>query len=79
LSKKRVGSLIKETHAGKLLTEWNNLLEKATVKPELVDMAPAVSAFMAVKDTEELVRFSHVKLDCSLVTKLRAENHTYSC
>ena len=31
-------------------------MNEAASKPELVDMAPAVSSFMAVKDEDELVR-----------------------
>ncbi|KAJ6606562.1 FACT complex subunit SPT16 [Mycena vulgaris] len=53
-AKKRVGTLLKEAHRGKLIDEWKKLLADATAKPELVDMGPALSAFMAVKDTEEL-------------------------
>lgn len=54
-SRKRVGTLTKEPHTGKLITEWDKLVAEAESKPDLVDMAPAVSAFMAVKDEEELV------------------------
>ncbi|KAJ7632236.1 FACT complex subunit SPT16 [Roridomyces roridus] len=53
-SKKRVGTLIKEVHRGKLINDWKKLLEAADSKPELVDMGPALSTFMAVKDAEEL-------------------------
>lgn len=55
LSKTRVGALTKESHAGKLVSEWDKLVAESPNKPELVDMAPAASAFMAVKDEEELV------------------------
>jgi hypothetical protein len=55
-SKKRVGTLQKEVHRGKLIDEWKKLLAGAAEKPVLVDMAPALSAFMAVKDADELVR-----------------------
>ncbi|KAG2348552.1 FACT complex subunit SPT16 [Suillus weaverae] len=51
---KRVGSLVKEACTGKLMTEWEQRISKADNKPELVDMAPALSAFMAVKDEEEM-------------------------
>ncbi|KAH7919903.1 FACT complex subunit SPT16 [Leucogyrophana mollusca] len=51
---KRVAMLAKEAHTGKLITEWEQLTSKAESKPEVVDMAPAVSSFMAVKDEEEL-------------------------
>ncbi|KAG1833787.1 hypothetical protein EV424DRAFT_1612730, partial [Suillus variegatus] len=36
------------------MTEWEQGVSKADKKPELVDMAPALSAFMAVKDEEEM-------------------------
>ena len=51
----RIGTLAKESHTGKLVDEWNRLLSETDAKPELVDMAPAVSSFMAAKDEEELV------------------------
>lgn len=38
-----------------MVTEWNKAVEDSSEKPELVDMAQAVSTFMAVKDDEELV------------------------
>ncbi|ESK83469.1 fact complex subunit spt16 [Moniliophthora roreri MCA 2997] len=53
-AKNKVGTLTKESHSGKLMNEWDKLVKDAASKPELVDMAPAVSAFMAVKDDEEL-------------------------
>ncbi|RDB21018.1 FACT complex subunit SPT16 [Hypsizygus marmoreus] len=53
-SKKRVGTLLKETHTGRLITEWDKLIAESQSKPEIVDMSPAVSGFMAVKDSEEL-------------------------
>lgn len=56
-SAKKVGSLIKEVPSGKLISEWQALVNEAPEKPELVDMAPAISALMAVKDEEELVSF----------------------
>jgi nucleosome binding factor SPN SPT16 subunit len=54
----KVGTLTKEQHSGKLMSEWEKLVGAAASKPALVDMAPAVSAFMAVKDEEEMVRDS---------------------
>ncbi|KAK1232500.1 FACT complex subunit spt16 [Marasmius sp. AFHP31] len=54
IEKGKVGTLTKEAHTGKLMTEWDKLLKEAPQKPELVDMAPAVSAFMSVKDNDEL-------------------------
>ncbi|KAK7043799.1 FACT complex subunit spt16 [Paramarasmius palmivorus] len=50
----KVGTLLKETHTGKLAAEWDKLVKEAANRPDLVDMSPAVSAFMAVKDGEEL-------------------------
>ena len=38
-----------------MMDEWNNALNGTATKPEVVDMAPAISAFMAVKDEDELV------------------------
>ncbi|KAG1811480.1 uncharacterized protein BJ212DRAFT_1247813, partial [Suillus subaureus] len=51
---KHVRSLVKEACTGKLMTEWEQGISKADKKPELVNMAPALSAFMAVKDKEEM-------------------------
>ncbi|KAG6854966.1 hypothetical protein C0991_009789 [Blastosporella zonata] len=53
-SKTRVGTLTKETHTGKLATEWESLVTGSENKSELVDISSAVSCFMAVKDAEEL-------------------------
>ena len=55
LSHQRVGTMAKETHTGKVVKEWGEALKAASSKPELADMSPAVSSFMAVKDGEELV------------------------
>ncbi|THH01723.1 hypothetical protein EW026_g1029 [Hermanssonia centrifuga] len=54
-SHQRVGSLIKEAHTGKLVDEWKKVLDEAEKKPELVDIAPSLSSFMAVKDEDEVV------------------------
>ena len=54
-SHSRIGTLMKEAHAGKLVDEWNKLVSEAEKKPELVDMAPAISSVMAPKDEDELV------------------------
>lgn len=51
----KVGILSKETASGKLSAEWQALLDGAASKPELVDMTPAISTLMAVKDEDELV------------------------
>ena len=58
ISQKRVGSLLKETHTGKLVGEWDKRLAEATEKPELVEIFQAISTFMSQKDEEELVRAS---------------------
>ncbi|KAJ3572801.1 hypothetical protein NP233_g2845 [Leucocoprinus birnbaumii] len=50
----RVGTFLKEKHTGKLISEWEKLIQEASEKPELVDMSPAISTAMAVKDEEEL-------------------------
>lgn len=55
-SAKRVGGLLKETHSGKLVSEWQKLVAESDSKPEVVEMGPAISSLMAVKDAEELVR-----------------------
>jgi nucleosome binding factor SPN SPT16 subunit len=54
-SNQRIGTLSKENYAGKLIDEWNNALAASDKKPEVVDIAPSISTFMAVKDDEELV------------------------
>lgn len=63
----RVGTLTKESHTGKLVDEWNKLLSDSETKPELVDMASAVSSFMAVKDEDELVCVSSSCLHTMLI------------
>ncbi len=68
-SQKRVGSLLKETHTGKLVGEWDKRLAEATDKPELVEIFQVISTFMAQKDEEELVRAfvtSHLFIRLSL-------------
>ena len=57
-SNQRIGNLSKETYAGKLIDEWNNALAASDKKPEVVDIASAISTFMSVKDDDELVRRS---------------------
>ncbi|KAJ7236734.1 FACT complex subunit SPT16 [Mycena haematopus] len=52
--RRALGTLQKEVHRGKLIDEWKKLLDAAPQKPELVDIAPAFSSFMAVKDADEL-------------------------
>lgn len=43
-----------------MVTEWTKAVADSPEKPELVDMAQAVSTFMAVKDEEELVYTQHL-------------------
>jgi hypothetical protein len=52
---KRVGTFMKEQHTGKMISEWEKSVSEAPEKPEMVDMSPAISAAMAMKDEEELV------------------------
>lgn len=61
-SAKRVGTLVKETPSGKLVSEWQAAVDESVSKPELVDMTPAISSLMAIKDEEELVSV-YVSLD----------------
>ena len=51
----RVATLVKETYHGKLITEWNEGIDKLANKPEQIDMGPALSTMMAVKDEDEQV------------------------
>ncbi|KAK7693287.1 hypothetical protein QCA50_002854 [Cerrena zonata] len=53
-SHERVGALTKESHTGKLIDEWTAAVNGADKKPDVVDMAPAFSSFLAVKDGDEL-------------------------
>lgn len=54
-SAKRVGTLVKETPSGKLVSEWQAAVNESVSKPEIVDIASAISSLMAIKDEEELV------------------------
>ena len=57
----RVGTLVKEKHTGKMIEEWNAAVEGTATKPTVVDIASAISGFVAVKDEEEIasaLRFS---------------------
>ncbi|KAF9792417.1 FACT complex subunit SPT16 [Thelephora terrestris] len=53
-SSKHVGTLVKEKHTGKMISEWNTAVEGAPTKPKVVDIATAISGFVAVKDEEEI-------------------------
>jgi hypothetical protein len=76
-SHKRVATLVKESYGGKLMSEWNQGIDKLANKPEQVDMAPALSVLMAVKDEEELVRRSLTKLFRPRSDIDLAENHSH--
>ncbi|PAV23533.1 FACT complex subunit SPT16 [Pyrrhoderma noxium] len=51
---KRVGMILKDSVSGKIIDEWNKAVSEVDSKPELVEISPAVSALLAVKDDEEL-------------------------
>ncbi|KAI5124316.1 hypothetical protein M0805_008924 [Coniferiporia weirii] len=51
---KRVGTLAKDNASGKFIDEWNKTVSEAETKPEVVDISPAVSTLLSVKDEEEL-------------------------
>ncbi|ETW85685.1 hypothetical protein HETIRDRAFT_424855 [Heterobasidion irregulare TC 32-1] len=53
-SHQRIGTLTKESYTGKLYDEWKKALSVSSKKPEMSDIAPSISSFMAVKDDEEL-------------------------
>lgn len=53
---KRVGHVAKEIASGKFAEDWNKAVEALNEKPENVDVTVAISAILAVKDEEELVR-----------------------
>ena len=74
IAHKRVGTLTKEAHTGKLVDDWNKLVDEAENKPELVDMAPALSAIMACKDEEELVRVVVTPFCVSLISSIRKQS-----
>jgi nucleosome binding factor SPN SPT16 subunit len=73
----RVGTLLKESHTGKLIQQWEKTLSELKNKPELVDMSPAVSFFMAIKDEDEMV--SHFSFSSANYVQLnhRIESDTY--
>ncbi|KAI8393680.1 FACT complex subunit-domain-containing protein [Radiomyces spectabilis] len=54
LSGKRVGVIVKDKFKGKNVDEWNRAWKQAGKSFEEVDIAPAVSACLAVKDEEEV-------------------------
>ena len=52
----KIGSFTKENISGKFIDEWNKSVGELEKTPEVIDMSLAVSALLAVKDEEELVR-----------------------
>ena len=56
VAQNKVGTLPKDKMAGKFVTEWQNLLQSAQVDFKEIDVAAGVSALLAAKDSEELVR-----------------------
>lgn len=55
---KRVGSLTKEQHTGRLVDDWKAALDASSHKFDTVDVSISLSACMAVKDNDEMVRVS---------------------
>ena len=50
-----IGHVAKEVPSGKLISDWNAIVESANSKPELSDISSALATLLAVKDDEELV------------------------
>jgi len=48
---------MKETTSGKLVLEWQALLDGTASNPELVDITLSVSSLLAIKDDDEIVGF----------------------
>ena len=59
-SLQRVGTLAKEVPTGKVVEEWKKALEASGKPIETVDISVGLSALMAVKDEEELVRCNYL-------------------
>ncbi|KAG8920577.1 FACT complex subunit spt16 [Tulasnella sp. 417] len=51
---KRIGTLTKEQHTGRLVDEWKTAVDASNHKFDNVDVSAALSACMAVKDAEEM-------------------------
>ncbi|KAG8901329.1 FACT complex subunit spt16 [Tulasnella sp. 403] len=51
---KRIGTLTKEQHTGRLVDEWKVALDASNHKFDSVDISASLSTCMAVKDQEEL-------------------------
>ncbi|KAL7416408.1 FACT complex subunit-domain-containing protein [Mrakia frigida] len=66
---KRIGVLLKEKHKGKLVDEWTKALGEAEKKLDEVDIAPGLSAVMALKDASELKHIATAaRLNTTLMT-----------
>jgi len=70
-SSQKIGVLMKETTSGKLVSEWQALLDGAASKPELVDMTPLVSSLLAIKDDDEMVSVFLSTLQILCLTRTR--------
>lgn len=53
---KKVGVVAKDVPSGPLVTEWKAAYSEISKDVEEVDITPAVSAALIVKDEKELVR-----------------------
>ena len=51
----RASPLVKKTYYGKLITQWNEGISKLANKLERIDMGPALSTMIAVKNEDEQV------------------------
>ncbi|CAO3587831.1 unnamed protein product [Absidia cylindrospora] len=54
LDGKRVGIIVKDRYEGRLVDEWTKALSNSRKQYEEVDITPAISACIAVKDDEEM-------------------------
>ncbi|KAK4702875.1 FACT complex subunit SPT16, partial [Phenoliferia sp. Uapishka_3] len=52
----KVGTLPKDKMVGKFVTEWTSYVAESGIDVKEIDAGPGVSALLAVKDEEELVR-----------------------
>jgi len=61
--------LTKEQHTGRLVEEWKAETTKSDHKLDTVDISSSLSAIMAVKDVEELVRIRNPLFNHKRVTR----------
>lgn len=69
----KVGTLPKDKMAGKFVTEWATVLTGSGKDIKEIDAAPGLSALLAVKDAEELVR------PCWVTVRYLGEDLAYKC